>query len=201
MSDAYKAQPGNFAVTAAAFEGGIAILAVGMGWLFGQRPLASFSWGWIDAAWGCAATVPLFGLLWFCLTCRWKAFQRIFNLIDEVFVPLMGRCSILEYAVIALLAGLGEEMLFRGVIQSVVTGLVGGNLGIYAGLAAAAVLFGLAHSITLTYMLLAALIGAYLGVIWLLTGNLLVPIIAHAAYDFAALIYLMKIKPRCRAGC
>ena len=39
--------------------------------------------------------------------------------------------------------------------------------------------------------MLAGLIGIYLG--WLLaaTDNLLVPIVAHAAYDFLALVYLL----------
>jgi uncharacterized protein len=40
---------------------------------------------------------------------------------------------------------------------------------------------------------MAALMGAYLGWLWLLTGNLLTPIIAHAVYDLAALLVLTRL--------
>ena len=33
---------------------------------------------------------------------------------------------------------------------------------------------------------------AYLGWLWLASDNLLVPIVTHAAYDFAALVYLLR---------
>jgi uncharacterized protein len=48
------------------------------------------------------------------------------------------------------------------------------------------------HWITRTYALLAALVGLYLGGLWLWTGNLLVPIVAHALYDFVALIWILR---------
>jgi membrane protease YdiL (CAAX protease family) len=46
------------------------------------------------------------------------------------------------------------------------------------------------------YLVLAGLIGLYLGGIWLATGNLLVPIIAHAMYDFVALVYFVKTRKK-----
>jgi hypothetical protein len=48
-------------------------------------------------------------------------------------------------------------------------------------------LFGAFH-------LLAALIGAYLGLLWIWTGNLLTPMITHAVYDFAALVYFFRFR-------
>ena len=36
------------------------------------------------------------------------------------------------------------------------------------------------------------LIGAYLGLLWLLSRNLLAPMITHALYDFGALVYLVR---------
>ena len=65
------------------------------------------------------------------------------------------------------------------------------------GLLAASVLFGLAHPITPAYAVLAAMIGVYLGWLWLaFDKNLLVPITAHALYDFLALIYLVRTRGR-----
>jgi len=42
------------------------------------------------------------------------------------------------------------------------------------------------------YALLAGVVGLYLGGLYLLTGNLLVPIVVHALYDVVALGYLRR---------
>lgn len=93
--------------------------------------------------------------------------------------------------VVALLAGLSEEALFRGVLQ---TALVA-HLPLLAAVAVTAVLFGVAHWITPTYALLAGIVGAYLGALFVLSGNLLVPVVAHALYDVVALALLVRVKP------
>ena len=38
------------------------------------------------------------------------------------------------------------------------------------------------------------LMGLLLGGLWIATGNLLVPIVAHAVYDFLALVWLVKFE-------
>jgi hypothetical protein len=55
----------------------------------------------------------------------------------------------------------------------------------------ASALFGAAHLITWTYAIIAALIGAYLGLLWMWTGNLLTPKITHAVHDLAALVHFL----------
>jgi membrane protease YdiL (CAAX protease family) len=82
-------------------------------------------------------------------------------------------------------------MLFRGLLQAAFTDW----WGVVIGLGVASVIFGLMHIITLTYAVLAALLGVYLGVVWILDGNLLSVVIAHAGYDFVALVYLVKSEP------
>ena len=54
--------------------------------------------------------------------------------------------------------------------------------------------FGLLHFITPLYALLAGLMGLYLGWLYEATGNLIVPMIVHGLYDFAALVYLVRIR-------
>ncbi|MEI6785094.1 MAG: CPBP family glutamic-type intramembrane protease [Verrucomicrobiota bacterium] len=44
-----------------------------------------------------------------------------------------------------------------------------------------------------TYAIVAALLGVYLGLLWMWTGNLLTPMITHAVYDFATLVYFLRI--------
>jgi membrane protease YdiL (CAAX protease family) len=186
--------PQSFALIAGIFEGGLALLAVGLGWLLGQRPLETFRWSLADAGWGVAATVPPLVMFGLCLKCPWRPFVELVRVVDSFVVPLFRHVRVVELAAISLLAGLGEEMLFRGVIQQAVTDWVGEPYGHAVGLAVAAFLFGLVHRITLTYAILAGLIGLYLGAIWLLSGNLLVPILAHALYDFVAMVYLVRLR-------
>ena len=118
--------------------------------------------------------------------------SRLRRVVERLLVPLFQHLSVAELAIISILAGLGEEMLFRGVLQAALAGWLEGTVGVLVGLAAASVLFGFAHAITPAYFVLAMLIGAYLGGLWLWTGNLLAPIVAHAGYDFIALWYLAK---------
>jgi hypothetical protein len=97
---------------------------------------------------------------------------------------------------ISLMAGIGEEALFRGVIQTALAG----RLPVWSAIAITAVLFGVVHWATAIYALLAGLIGAYLGLLYHLTDNLLAPIVTHALYDLAALSALARMKPAPRAG-
>jgi membrane protease YdiL (CAAX protease family) len=173
---------------AVGFEGGLVVLAWLLGWLLGQPPLERIHDSGRDAALGVAASLPLLLGLWCCV--RWPIgpLGRIKQFSDEVIRPIFRPCTVVDLAIISLLAGLGEEMLFRGVIQ----GVVGGWLGLWLGLIVAAVLFGLLHLITPTYAVLATLCGLYFGVLVLLTDNLLVAIVPHGQYDFIALLYLAR---------
>jgi uncharacterized protein len=184
----------SFAVTAAMFEGALAVLAVCIGWWLSCPPLATYKFDWIDLGWGVLATLPPLVIFWLCTKTSWKPFARIMQVLDETIVPLFRQCAAIELAVIAFLAGLGEEMLFRGIVQAWLADKVGGAYGTAIGLAAAAVIFGLLHGITPTYALLAGIVGFYLGAIWLVSGNLIVPITSHALYDFMALVYLVHVR-------
>jgi membrane protease YdiL (CAAX protease family) len=93
-----------------------------------------------------------------------------------------------DLALLSLVAGIGEELLCRGVLQPV----LGRWLGPAFGLAAASLLFGLLHPVSWLYIVLAGLLGAYLGFLYLATGNLLGPIVAHALYDFVVLVYIVR---------
>jgi membrane protease YdiL (CAAX protease family) len=188
MDDATKAARRWVVLLGVAFEGGLILVALLTGWMLGQPALATFSWNLNDALLGVAATVP--PLLVFLACLRWPIgpLRRIKQFCAEVLRPALAPCSVAELALISLLAGLGEEMLFRGVLQRACAAWSGDR---WVGLAAASVLFGLAHAITLTYIVYAALMGAFLGWLWLATGNLLTVVVVHTLYDFAALLYLL----------
>lgn len=173
---------------AVGFEGGLALLAWLLGWLLGQPPLGKAHWTARDLGLGIAATLPL--VLGFAICVRWPIgpLARIKSFSDEFIRPFFRPCTWYDLAGISIVAGFGEEMLFRGLLQE---GL-GHRLGTGYGLAIASVLFGLLHLITPTYALLATACGAYLGGLFSLTDNLLVAIVPHALYDFVALTYLVR---------
>lgn len=108
---------------------------------------------------------------------------------ESLLRPLFGKWSILQLAIISLCAGISEEAFFRGAIQ----GSLAERVGVITALVLASGLFGAFHLITWTYAIIAALIGAYLGLLWIWTGNLLTPMITHAVYDFVALVYFLRV--------
>jgi membrane protease YdiL (CAAX protease family) len=193
MQDNSPSKP-NFAVMAAIFEGSLAIFALLLGWLFGIAPLANFHWSWLDLLWGVIATLPPLALFAVCLYLPWRPFRRILQLMHHSILPLFRECAAREIAVISLLAGLGEELLFRSIVQAGFSQWLSSPYGTLLGLCAAAIIFALLHPMTFTYSIIAGVIGLYLGVIWLLTGNLLVPITTHALYDFLAITAMLRMQ-------
>lgn len=186
--------PTNIASTATAFEGSLAIIAVALGWAFGAMPTETLIWSLPAIGWGLAATVPLLGMLWICVIIPWRPLDHLTRTVEEIIGPMLHNCSLVDLAAISLMAGLGEEMLFRGFLQPLIAQWIGGPAGVWVGLAMASAVFGMLHAVTPTYAVLACLIGAYLGWLWLATGNLLAPITAHAVYDFLALVYFLRMR-------
>jgi membrane protease YdiL (CAAX protease family) len=171
-----------------AFEGGLLLLAWLLGWLFGPSAFATLRWTISGLLFGLLAALPMIAGFFLLLQSEYRSIKRIRQIFNDVAIPFLVGSTWFDLAVLSLMAGIGEEMLFRGVAQAALDNW----LGPWLGLALASVLFGLLHALTPAYALLASLAGAYLGVIWLATGNLLVVIEAHALYDFIALSYLLR---------
>ncbi len=170
-------------------EGGLLAGASFLGWMIDQPPLRHFAWTPQGALWGVAATVPL--VLFLFLFLRWPIgpLQRIEQFSEEVVRPLLAPCSLIDLLGISVLAGLGEEMLFRGVLQGAFTNW----FNVWVGVIVASLLFGVLHSITVTYAVLAAVMGAYMSCVYLYADrNLLAVIITHALYDFVVLLWLLR---------
>ena len=180
--------PGFITKLAIVFEGGLVVIAVLLSLLLGLplldwvRPTAS------AVFWGVVFTAPLLVGLWAARRSRWPALATLFEEIEQTVVPLFAGTSVAELALISLLAGVGEEALFRGVMQSALAG----PLGTVLALLATSTVFGLVHYVTRTYAVMAGAIGLYLGVLALAFDSLVVPIIVHALYDFLALVALTK---------
>ena len=106
------------------------------------------------------------------------------ELTRELFLPILGRVTNLEIAGLAILPGLGEELLFRGALQSAI------------GIVPASIVFGLLHSgfsrKLLPYGIWAFLVGAVLGTVFQWTGNLWGSIVAHAAINASGAVWARR---------
>ncbi len=168
-------------------EGGLLLLAWALGALFGTPAFGQLHLTAAGAGYGVLAAVPmLLGLAWVLRT-RWTPLVRFRKTIDERVAPLFTNCTLLDLLVISVLAGLGEEVLFRGVMQTALAGVV----GLWIAVALTSLVFGLVHFVTVTYAVYATIVGVYLGVLLIAFDNLLVPVVTHAVYDFLALGYLV----------
>jgi len=174
----------TFLNLAGGFEAALVLAGLGLSWLTGLDvwDMTSFTG---EALWqGLAATVPL--LVLFGITYRWPAgpLGPIKNfLLDALGAPLSA-CRWYDLVLVAAMAGIGEELLFRGVMQTGIDRWAGRGVG----LASASLAFGLVHSVTPMYAVLAGVIGLYLGVLLYVWDppNLLVPMFVHGLYDFVA---------------
>lgn len=100
-----------------------------------------------------------------------------------LIVPLFARIGARAAVIVGLAAGVGEELLFRGVLQPLV------------GLPLASLLFGAAHVAgreMVGFGVWAACMGAVLGALMAGTGGLLAPVVAHGVYDALALTYIRR---------
>jgi membrane protease YdiL (CAAX protease family) len=176
----------SFIRFAGLFEASLAILAVAIGYLAGVTP--SFSNPSLRAiAMGLAATAPLIVVYFIATKAPIPALRRIHELLLATLGRPLSLCRWHEIALLAALAGICEELLFRGVLQPWL-----GRLGEPTGLIGTNLLFGFAHSVTPTYFLLATGIGFYLSGVQALGGHLVAPMLAHGLYDWFAFAQIAK---------
>lgn len=168
------------------FETGLGFL----GWLLagwaGVSLQTRLAMSWPAVERGLLACVPMLMCLAAIGYSNWPPFVHLRQQVESLVRDVFGESSWIELALICVAAGLGEEMLFRGALQPWVARWTNPTFAI----AAIGILFGLAHSLSLTYFVAATLIGCYFG--WLAESydDLVAPIVAHAVYDFVALLFV-----------
>ena len=152
--------PRHFLVLAVLFEASLAVVAVALGWLLGYAPAATARWSLAAVGWGVLAALPALAVFWVCVRSEIGPLREITRVMDEQLTPLFRGSTLLDLAAISVVAGVGEELLFRGLIQGGIADWIGPPRGVWIGLAAGSVVFGLMHPITRAYAVLAGLIGA-----------------------------------------
>mgnify|MGYP000956401241 CR=1 FL=1 len=173
---------------ACVFEGGLVAVAWLLSALADVPLFSDFHWNAMDLIKGGAAAVPPGCLFVWSLSSDWAPLTRIRGALDSHARPIFSGWSAAQLLLLSIVAGVSEEVLFRSVIQ----GALSGYAGPVGALLIASVIFGLAHMITPAYAILAGLMSVYIGWLWMQGGNLLIPIVTHAVYDFIALMYFMR---------
>jgi len=169
------------------------LLPIGLvaGWIVGIDPKGDIVWSPEAIGLGLAAALPPLAVILALDWIRPRLWQGMTRTVDELLIPMLRHWSWGELLLVSLLAGLGEEIVFRGVMLPALAAWI----GVYAALVISSILFGAVHAITKMYVLYATLMGLYLGAVWLASDNLAIPILSHAAYDFVALAWFVRLRP------
>ena len=180
--------PMSFFWQAVLVEGGLAVVAILVDLCF-DLGLNYWAHCWCDyeTLYLIACTVlPLIAGYFVLQALPIASLRRIDRFVRDVFQQHMAPLTLGQLVLIAALAGIGEELFFRGLLQMGLSTFV----GVWLAVLITSLIFGLAHAITPTYFLLAFLISLYLGFIFVHTGNLFIPIAVHALYDFFVFMFI-----------
>lgn len=152
---------------------GLSLAVAGVGWVDG--------WAWLPPDWasglrhagvGLAAGLGFVGLSR--LANRLPLGDDLEDGLAEHLAPFAHELDTRDVIGAALLSGIGEELLFRGVLQPL------------CGIWIASILFGLAHTLggkMWMYPLITGLMGLALGGLAIATGDLIAPIVVHAVIN------------------
>jgi hypothetical protein len=186
----------RFLISALAFELGLGLVAILAAWLVGfdwqSRLIPERGRLGRSIVLGLLAILPLFAALVWLQRSPPKSLHPLLEVLHGQVVPLFRGLSIVELALLAAAAGVGEELLFRGA-QCAIATWVGGSSGTAAGLILGSVTFGACHWLNNSYAVVTLIVGFYLGLLMILGGQIISPIIAHGGYDLLALVYLTRI--------
>ncbi len=180
----------RFLLIACYFEASLALVALLLGWLFDINPFAELFFSENALICGVIATLPLLVLFFAIQQLPYQALQDIRRLLQQTLGQPLRFAHWTDLLALASLAGLGEEVLFRGLLQQGFEHLWGADLALIGS----GLIFALAHAVTALYALLALLMSLYLGLAMDLGGerNLLTPIVIHALYDFVAFLVIVR---------
>lgn len=155
---------------------------------------ANVSWsGWSAQPWwdvllGIVAALVTYGLMYLVYLYGGRFSARLLVDVQKIVQHFVGY-SWLKITCVALLAGVGEELLFRIALQG---WLSSQGQPLWLAIFAPALVFGLLHFISWPYFILATFIGLVFGVTYHLSDSAALVMIWHAVYDLIALGVMIK---------
>lgn len=169
--------------------GEVTLFLAGLLWVWFRRlsvPL-HFDLEALGQAVAVAVTFSIGNLSLYRLSKRLGYPSAVHSFVEKEVLPLLSHIRAHELILLVLVVGAGEELFFRGALQEEV------------GLLGASILFGVLHGPSRPLWPLAiwaTLMGILLGILYQVTENLVVPILAHAIYDGVAIWYLRATVPK-----
>lgn len=148
------------------------------------RPSSTALMQGVGAGLALALTLPLVTAPWARRVLLLRGLKRAWDALESGLGPGL---RIREVLVLAVCSGIAEEIFFRGVLLPEL------------GLVVSSALFGLLHPLGIAYVLWATAAGAGFGALYLATGSLVAPALAHGTYNLIALGYLRRRSGRERA--
>lgn len=168
----------------------LVMVAIGLGlWRLSDRPLAAFvTLSAEEAVWGAALGFALIAVAYAVFRGLPRIGEALVRLQAATYGVLGTGLGWPAIVVISICAGVGEEALFRGGLQT----LLGDMIGVPAAILVSAASFAAVHFARPVITLLVFLVGALFGLVYWQTGSLLTVMIGHALYDVWALRYLLS---------
>jgi len=172
------------------FEASLVLVAIVLGAIAEINPFEYLDFSESALFYGIFGALPLMVIFVALYQMQLTGIQNIQKLLAESLASKLYNHHWTDLLVLGMIAGIGEELLFRGVIQP----WLESSWGMMAGLLVSNIIFGLVHAITPLYFALAMLCGLYLGLSLDYDGqrNVLTPILIHGCYDFFAFVLIMR---------
>lgn len=170
-------------LTVITIESVLFLIAIGLGYLFHLNAFNLIKYDLKDISFAVLATILLLVVNFLAINVFSK-YVIIFKHLKEAYneiAPVAANVTLPGAFIIAIFSGFAEEFLFRGILQT------------QFGIIIASIVFGIFHignKKTVWYGIYAVLIGFYLGWLYHITGNLMIPILVHSLNNFLALFYM-----------
>jgi len=180
----------NFFKTACYFESALVLVAIFLGWIAEINPFEFIIFSEQALINGIMGTLPLCVIFLALNQITADSLQQIRQILQNTLGPSLVKHHWADLFVLAAIAGISEEILFRGLIQP----WIENSWGMMAGLLVSSLIFGLVHAATFLYFIMATAVSIYLGLYLDYDGtrNLLTPIIIHGLYDFFAFVVIVR---------
>ena len=155
--------------------------------------VTGLAWSWYGhlssfaILWGVLFGLVLYAAVYF-LSNRYLAHNTEMRRLYRQLTRLFGHLGWPGILLLSLLAGLGEEMLFRVLLQ----GGLSQYIGELTALMVASLAFGLMHFLSKLYVFVTFVIGLIFGIAYLLTESFLLVATAHFIYDVCAFAVIVK---------
>ena len=168
----------------------IAFIVLGLAlWIWSGREMADFvTFDFRQLAIGIGLSVALIAsgaVLFFGFP---ELSDRLVRLQGYTYAFLKKKLSPNGVIFVSICAGVGEEALFRGGLQTLLTD----HIGVFLGIAVSSAIFALIHMAKPVVAAIIFLIGVTFGVVYWYTESLFAVMLAHALYDIFAIAHLQN---------